>query len=85
MYWGGCPCRYFAITLYLRLFSLDFQPIFIRLMLLILGHDACRTSPLTGHTLTYNKITYVKLQTERRAERTPKESKKTKLSNKNSC
>ena len=68
--------------LYLRLFSLEFQPIFIRLMLLVQDRVACRTFTLTGHILTYNKITYAKLQAERRAKRTPTESKKTKIKKK---
>ena len=38
--------------LYLRLFSLEFQPIFIRLMLLIQDRVTCRTFTLTGHILT---------------------------------
>ena len=42
-------------------------------MLLIQDRVACRTFTLTGHILTYNKITYAKLQVERKAKGTPTE------------
>ena len=44
-------------------------PLLVRLMLLIQGRVACRTFTLTEHILTYHKITYVKLQAERRPKK----------------